>query len=236
VPEQIGAFEHARHSFNCRRVQRDHAMARLVLAPSNVQQPLDEIHVGPAHVLEFHRTHRSVRRHDRGAIDVLPFGIRGGDVEQTTPFLARQRPADGSLALWQIIDVVSECSPSAAELQHPRQHPDIHVNRAISDAGVMTGAQRDRRSSGISSSETQQVQRRIGRIPQDPGFVGDSGKDRLEPVVEVPADRFRGGLHDAFHRSAEQRRRAFGSVKLFVPLLGPEQKIQPSPPGIRNIT
>jgi hypothetical protein len=33
VPEQIGAFEHARHSFDCRGVQWDDAMARLVLAP-----------------------------------------------------------------------------------------------------------------------------------------------------------------------------------------------------------
>jgi hypothetical protein len=60
VPEQIGAFEHPRHSFDRRGVQRDDAMARLVLAPSDVQQPLDEIHIAPANVLHLH-----------GRIDVL---------------------------------------------------------------------------------------------------------------------------------------------------------------------
>jgi hypothetical protein len=34
VPEQIGAFEHARHGFDRRSVQRDDAMARLVLGIS----------------------------------------------------------------------------------------------------------------------------------------------------------------------------------------------------------
>ena len=38
------------------------------------------------------------------------------------------------------MDVISQRSPPAAELQHPRQHADIHVDRAIGDAGVVTGA------------------------------------------------------------------------------------------------
>ena len=43
VPEQISAFEHTRHCFNRRGSQRNNAMARLVLAPPNVQQSLEEI-------------------------------------------------------------------------------------------------------------------------------------------------------------------------------------------------
>ena len=50
------------------------------------------------------------------------------------------RSADGPLTLWQVLDVISQRSPPAAELQHPRQHADIHVDRAIRDAGVVTDA------------------------------------------------------------------------------------------------
>lgn len=60
-------------------------------------------------------------------------------MEQAPPLLACQRSADGPLTLWQILHVIRERSPSAAELQHPRQHADIHVDRAIRDAGVVTG-------------------------------------------------------------------------------------------------
>ena len=35
--------------------------------------------------------------------------------------------------------MIRERSPPAAELQHPRQHADIHVDRAIGYAGVVTG-------------------------------------------------------------------------------------------------
>jgi hypothetical protein len=70
-----------RATFDRGRVQRDDPVARLVLASPNVQQSLDEIHVAPANVLHLHGTHRRVGRDDRGAVDVLPFGIRGGDVE-----------------------------------------------------------------------------------------------------------------------------------------------------------
>src|SRR5689334_16502665 len=100
-------------------------MARLVLAPSDVQQPLDEIHVAAANVLHLHGTHRGVGRDDRGAVDVLPFRIRGGDVEEAPPLLARQRSADGSLTLWQVLDVISQRSPPATELQDTRQHANI---------------------------------------------------------------------------------------------------------------
>jgi hypothetical protein len=71
---------------------------------------------------------------------VLPFGIRGGDVEQASALLGCQRSADRPLMLRQVLDVISERPPSAAELQHPRQHADIHIDRAIRDAGVVTGA------------------------------------------------------------------------------------------------
>jgi hypothetical protein len=42
VSEEISALEHARRRFDGRCVERDDPVARLVLAPSNVQQPLDE--------------------------------------------------------------------------------------------------------------------------------------------------------------------------------------------------
>jgi hypothetical protein len=104
VPEQIGTFEHARHGFDCRSVQRNDAMARLFLAPSHVQQPLDDIHIAPPNVLDLRRTHRRVGSDDGCAVDVLPFRTRGGDVEQAPLLLARQRSADGPLTLWQVLD------------------------------------------------------------------------------------------------------------------------------------
>ena len=140
VPQQIGAFEHARHGFDRRGVERDDAMARLVLAPSNVQQSLDEIHIAPANVLHLNWAHRGVRRDDRSAVNVLPLRIRGSGLEQPPPFLWCQRSADGPLPLGEVMDVIRQRSPPAAELQHARQHADIHVDRAIRDAGVVTGA------------------------------------------------------------------------------------------------
>ena len=139
MTEEIGAFEHARHSLDRRGVQRDDAVARLVLASPNVQQSFHEIHVAPANVLHLHRTHRCVAGDDRGAVHVLPFGIRSGDVEQAPPLLARQRPADGPLTLRQVLDVISQRSPPATELQHTRQHANVHVDGPIRDAGVVTG-------------------------------------------------------------------------------------------------
>lgn len=123
VPEEIGAFEHARCSFNRRGIQRDDAMACLVLAPSHVQQPLDEIHVAPPNVLHLHRTHRRVGGNDCGAVDVLPFRIRGSSVEQTLPLLGRQCATDGTMALRQVLYVIREPSPSAAELEDARSTP-----------------------------------------------------------------------------------------------------------------
>jgi len=58
VPEQIRTFEHPRHSFDCRDVQRDDAMARLVLAPSNVDEPLGGIHIAETKMLHLDRPHR----------------------------------------------------------------------------------------------------------------------------------------------------------------------------------
>src|SRR5712691_1069601 len=60
VPKQVRALEHPRGGFDGRRVERDDPVARLVLAPSNVHEPLDEIHVAPAKVLDFDGTHRLV--------------------------------------------------------------------------------------------------------------------------------------------------------------------------------
>ncbi|HEY2435270.1 MAG TPA: hypothetical protein VGI12_21550 [Vicinamibacterales bacterium] len=73
VVEHVGPLEHPGDRVERRRVQRDHAMARLVLAPSHVQQFLDQIDVAAPEMLHLDRTHRRVRRNDRGAVDVLPF-------------------------------------------------------------------------------------------------------------------------------------------------------------------
>src|SRR5262245_63667397 len=89
-------------------------------------------------MFHLHGTHRCVGGDDRGAVHVLPFRNRGSDVEQAPALLARQRPADRPLTLWQVLDVISERSPSAAELQHPRQNADIHVDRTIRDACIVT--------------------------------------------------------------------------------------------------
>jgi hypothetical protein len=140
VPEEISALEHPCCGFDGRCVERDDSVARLDLAPSNVHEALDEIHIAPANVFHLDWPHRRVGRHDRSAVNVLPLRTRGGDVEQAAPLLRRQRAADGPLALWQVLDVISERPPPAAELQHPRQHAHIHVNRAIGNAGVVTDA------------------------------------------------------------------------------------------------
>ncbi len=71
--------------------------------------------------------------------DMLPF-FGWERRRRTAAGRRRQRSADGPLTFWQVLDVISERSPSATELQHPRQDADIHVDRAIGDAGVVTYA------------------------------------------------------------------------------------------------
>ena len=85
--EHIRALEHPRCCFDGRCVQRDDAVARLVLAPSNVYQPLDEIHIASAKVLHLDRSHRRVGRDDGGAKHVLPLCVRRGGVEEPLPLL-----------------------------------------------------------------------------------------------------------------------------------------------------
>jgi hypothetical protein len=46
----------------------------------------------------------------------------------------------GRPTLGQVLDLISERSPPGTGLQHPRQHPDIHVDRAIGDAAIVTCA------------------------------------------------------------------------------------------------
>ena len=82
-----------------------------------------------------------------GAIHVLPLCVRRGSVEEPLPLLWRQRATDRTLALRQVLHVIRERSPSAAGLEHPRQHADVHVDGAVRDAGIVTRALelRDRR-------------------------------------------------------------------------------------------
>ena len=125
VPEQIGAFEHPRYSFDRRSVEWDNARLVSFLLRRTCRSRLTRSGIPPADVLHLHRTHPRVGRDDCGAVDVLPFRIGGGDVEQAAPLLARQRSADGPLTLRQVLDVISQRSPPATELQHPRQHANI---------------------------------------------------------------------------------------------------------------
>ena len=110
-------------------------------------EPLDEIHVAAAKVLHLDRPHRRVGGDDRGAVHVLPFRVRRGGVEETLPLLWRQCATDRMLALRQVLHVVRERPPSTAGLEHARQHADVHVDRAVRDAGLVTRALelRDRR-------------------------------------------------------------------------------------------
>ena len=50
VPEQIGTLEHSRSSFDRRSAERNDPVARFVLAPPHVREPLNEIHVASAQV------------------------------------------------------------------------------------------------------------------------------------------------------------------------------------------
>ena len=90
VAEEVRALEHPRGRFDGRCVQRDDAVARLVLAPPNVHEPLDEIHVAAPKVLHLDRPHRRVGRDDGCAIHVLPLWVRCGSVEETLPLLSRR--------------------------------------------------------------------------------------------------------------------------------------------------
>ena len=51
------------------------------------------------------------------------------------------------LSLREVVDVVGERPPPAAGLEHARQHTDVHVDRAVRDAGLVPRALelRDRR-------------------------------------------------------------------------------------------
>ena len=75
VSEEIRALEHARRRLDGRCVERDDAVARLVLAPSHVQQPLDEIHIAASKMLHLDGSHRRVGGDDGCAIHVLPLRV-----------------------------------------------------------------------------------------------------------------------------------------------------------------
>jgi hypothetical protein len=147
VPEQIRALEHPRSGFDGRRVERDDPVARLVLAPPNVHELLDEIDVVSPKVLHLHRAHRRVGGDDRRAVHVLPFLIRCGGGEQPPLFLRGQRSADGMLTLRQVANMVRQGSPTAAGLEHARQHAHVHIDGAVRDAGLVARALKSPQSS-----------------------------------------------------------------------------------------
>ena len=115
-------------------------MARLVLAPPDVQEALDEIDVAPAKVLDLDRPHRRVGGDDRGAVHVLPLRARRSGGEEPLPLLCCQGAADWMLSFRETVDVVCERPPPATGLEHARQHTDVHVDRAVRDAGLVTRA------------------------------------------------------------------------------------------------
>ena len=114
-------------------------MARLVLAAADVHELFHKIDIPPAKAFHFDRPHRRIRRDDGRAVDVLPFGIRGSRVEESFAFFGCERTADRMLAFRKVVDVLSECAPPTARLEHARQHADVHVDRAVRDAGLVAG-------------------------------------------------------------------------------------------------
>ena len=94
LPERVGALAHAIDGFKGGVVQRDHALARFVLARSDVNDALLRIEVFPPHVLHFHAAHRSVCRKNGGAVHVLPFRVRFRRLEESSLFLIRQHSAN----------------------------------------------------------------------------------------------------------------------------------------------
>jgi hypothetical protein len=61
------------------------------------------------------------------------------------------------LSLRETVDVVCERPPPAARLEHARQHTDVHVDRAVRNAGLVTRAlelrnrgRRDRRERHVA--------------------------------------------------------------------------------------
>ena len=95
--------------------------------------------------------------------------------------------------------MIRKRSPTAAELQHPRQHADIHVDRAIGDAGVVTGALEvsDRRAviaeSGTSPKCFLTMLSRSSSssiVRAEHGSVWRSGRRQRRPTAaSVPARR-----------------------------------------------
>jgi hypothetical protein len=67
VTKRVGSFEHPRECVERGGVQRDHSVARFVLAAPHEQQLPDQIHIASPEMLDLDRPHRRVRRHDRGA-------------------------------------------------------------------------------------------------------------------------------------------------------------------------
>ncbi len=68
---------------------------------------------------------------------MLPLCVRRCSVEETLPLLWRQCATDRTLALGQVLHVIRERPPATAGLEHPRQHADVHVDRAVRDAGLV---------------------------------------------------------------------------------------------------
>jgi hypothetical protein len=104
-----------------------------------VQEPLDKIHIAAAKMLT-----------STGRIDVLAATTAAQYTCSHSAFDAaaskRRFRSSGVSARptgrWRsgkFFNVIRERSPPAAELQHPRKHAHVHVDRAIGLAGIVTG-------------------------------------------------------------------------------------------------
>ena len=133
-----------------------------------------------------------------GAIHVLPLCVRRGSVEETLPLLWRQCATDRTLALGQVLHVIRERSPPAAGLEHPRQHADVHVDRAVRDAGLVPRALelRDRRRGDRRERHVAEV-----LLDEAEPFLLELDRARGAPHplgIQVGADRIREPLRPLF--------------------------------------
>ena len=102
------------------------------------------------------------------------------------------------LSLREIVDVVCERPPPATGLEHARQHTDVHVDRAVRDAGLVPralelrdrrrGDRRERHVAEVLLDEAEPFLLQLDRARGAPHPLG----------IQVGADRIREPLRPLF--------------------------------------